>query len=228
LTAYSGRGGQVSDQLICPCDVFVHPQTIVNPPGRNHVVYRVGDFVSFRHALLLSLPDEIELSNWKPSATDDLAVKMIEWWAYLSDILTFYNQRIAIQDYLRTGDLPESVRRLIQILGYRPRPGIGARGVVGALLNKQITTTIAKGFQIQSKPGPGKQPQIFEVDADAELLPPDAISADPAPDPLLIRADSSGRDSILLKGSVSTIKSGDEVLVIAKGWNASNDNYALG
>src|SRR5262249_74092 len=113
-------------------------------------------------------------------------------------------------------------------LGYRPRPGIGARGVVGALLNKQITTTIAKGFQIQSKPGPGKQPQIFEVDADTELLPPDAISADPAPDPLLIRADSSGRDSILLKGSVSTIKSGDEVLVIAKGWNASNDNYALG
>ena len=30
----------------------------------------------------------------------DLGVMMVEWWAYLGDILTFYNERIANEDYL--------------------------------------------------------------------------------------------------------------------------------
>jgi hypothetical protein len=80
---------------ICPCDVFIHPRTIFNPPGRVSLDYRVGDFTTFRRALLLSLPGELELTNWRPSAGDDLALQMVEWWAYLADILTFYNGRIA-------------------------------------------------------------------------------------------------------------------------------------
>src|SRR2546429_4765894 len=138
---------------ICPCDTFVHPQVIFNSPGRNVLAYRPGDYITFRHALLLSRPDEIELQNWRPSAKGDLALQMVEWWAYLADILTFYNERIANETYLRTADLPESVKRLIGILGYRPRPGIGARGLVAALLNAQTETTLPAGFQIQSKPG---------------------------------------------------------------------------
>jgi hypothetical protein len=47
----------------------------------------------------------------------------------IADILTFYNERIANQDYLRTADLPESVSHLIALLGYRPRPAIGASGL---------------------------------------------------------------------------------------------------
>ena len=90
---------------ICPCDTFVHPQVIFNSPGRNVLAYRSGDYITFRHALLLSRPDEIELQNWRPSAKGDLALQMVEWWAYLADILTFYNERIANQAYLRTADL---------------------------------------------------------------------------------------------------------------------------
>src|SRR5579864_2628830 len=111
-----------------PCDVLVQPQVIFNPPGRNTIAYRVGEYLAFRRALLQALPGEAELATWRPSAQGDLALQMMEWWAYLADILTFYNERIANQDYLRTADLPESVGRLIRVLGYRPRPGIGATG----------------------------------------------------------------------------------------------------
>ena len=33
-----------------PCEVFVHPRSIFNLPGRAAIDYRVGDYASFRHA----------------------------------------------------------------------------------------------------------------------------------------------------------------------------------
>ena len=53
---------------ICPCDTFVHPQLISNPPGRSTIAYRVGDYLSFREALLRGRPGEVELLNWRPGA----------------------------------------------------------------------------------------------------------------------------------------------------------------
>jgi hypothetical protein len=217
----------MSNDPICPCDNFVFPLIIGNHPGLSAINYRIGDFADFRHALLVTpRAGEVALANWRPSAASDLALQMVEWWAYLADILTFYNQRIANQDYLRTADLPESVGRLIRILGYRPRPGIGATGKLAAVLNKKKPLTLPEGFAVQSKPGPGQQPQIFELDAAATIAPPDLVPALPVPNPALIHS-SGGNDSVLVAGSVSSIKPGDELLVMAAGWNAADNNWAL-
>ena len=151
-------------QAICPCGLATHPALITNAPGLATISYRPGDYSSFRHALLLPCPGETQLTQtdgtqvtqiWRPGAQGDLAVQMIEWWAYLCDILTFYNERIANQDYLGTADLPESVNRLVDLLGYRPRPGIGATGLLAALTTGADPVTLPAGFQVQSKPGPG-------------------------------------------------------------------------
>lgn len=219
----------MSDIAICPCDTFDHPRVISNPPGRSIITYRVGDYITFRHALLLSRPLETELVNWRPSAKGDLALQMVEWWAYLADILTFYSERVANQAYLRTADLPESVQRLIRILGYRPRPGIGATGVLAALMSRPTSFTLPQGFPIQSKPGPGKQPQIFELDVNTQVSFPDVVPVDVTTPP----ASLQGASSVLLKGPVSTVKAGDELLVLKRGWvgvdSAGKDdrNYAL-
>lgn len=220
----------MSNTPICPCGGLQVPATISNPPGRNSISYRVGDYISFREALLRPLPGETELVHWRPSASGDLAVQMVEWWAYLADILTFYNERIANEDYLRTAELPESVKRLILVLGYRPRPGIGATGTLAALLSSPKPITLPQGFQVQSKPGPGKQPQIFELGADTLVQPPDVVAADPVPGTALLGSDNS---SVLLQGTVSSIKAGDELLLLHNGWvgvDQSNNpdlNYAL-
>jgi len=207
----------------CPCDCFVHPKLITNPPGRDQIAYRVGDYTSFRHALLLSLPGETELVNWKPTGTSDLAVQMVEWWAYIADILTFYNERIANEDYLRTAILDGSVRHIIQLLGYRPRPGIGAAALLAALTSATRPFTLPQGFAVQSKPGPGAQPQIFELDADTVVQPLDEVSADPLPDSSTLGADGS----VLLEGNVSSIDAGDRLLVVERNWSGSNTNYAF-
>lgn len=212
---------------ICPCEGFEHPSTIANRPGQDAIAYRVGDFASFRRALLLPLTDEddnvreTELTNWHPTP-DDLALQMAEWWAYLADILTFYSERIANASYLRTADLPEHVQRLIRVLGYRPRPGIGAQGVVAALLTKPTPLTLPQGFQVQSKPGPGKQPQLFELDADTPVKFPDVVEAELPPNPALLIDQS-----VLVSGTITTIKPGERLLLLEKGWSSSNANYAL-
>ncbi len=211
----------MNDSPICPCEGFTHPAVLFNPPGRDAIAYRVGTYLTFRRALLQSLANETELTQWRPGVKQDLALQLVEWWAYLADILTFYNERIANESYLRTADLPENVQGLSQILGYRPRPGIGARGVIAALTNHSTTFNLPQGFQIQSKPGPGKKPQIFELDVDRSIEPLDAVTAAPLANPKLLMGAS-----VLIQGKVTTVKAGDRLLLIEKGWNGSG-NYAL-
>ncbi len=170
-----------ADEPICPCGQFVFPIAITNPPGLDTIAYRPGDFTSFRQRPLLPLAGETQLTQtdgnvvtpiWRPGAQGDLAVQMIEWWAYLADVLTFYNQRVANQAYLRTADQPASVNRLVYLLGYRPRPGIGASGTLAALATGPSPFTLPAGFQVQSKPGPGQQPQVFELETAVTVTPP--------------------------------------------------------
>ncbi len=204
----------MADDKICPCDGAPTQFTITNPPGRDHVAYRIGNFVSFRQAMLKSAvgPPESEqqLDAWRPTATGDLGVQMLEWWAYLGDILTFYNERIANEAYLRTATLPESLNRLIRTIGYRPRPGIAAHGQVVALVGGHRPLTLPRGFSLDSKPGPGETPQTFELDAETQVMPQGTVPAEPpafllAPDPAMFLVAGSSvpftTGAVLMLGS---------------------------
>jgi hypothetical protein len=202
---------------------------ICNPPNLPAINYRAGDYLAFRHRLLQQLPDETALTNWRPGAEGDLAVQMIEWWAYIADILTFYTERIANEAYLGTAILPESVNHLVQLLGYRPRPALGSRAVLAGLLTPKarLPVTLPVGLQIQSKPGPNLPPQIFELDAQTAMLAPDLVSANVAPGSASASASSSSTatnggalvsadgGSIWLSGTITGIKPGDRYLLIA-------------
>ena len=43
---------------------------------------------------------------------------LLEMWAYVSDVLGFYDERIANETYLRTAHRRPSLRRLVELLGY--------------------------------------------------------------------------------------------------------------
>ena len=169
---------------ICPCDGDRHPPP-TNLPQLSHISYRVGTYADFRRAVLTPLAGEQSLvGQWRAGLAHrragDLAVMIAEWFAYIADILTFYNERIANQDYLRTADLPESVKRLIALLGYRPRPAIGATGMLAALVTAGQSALLPQGLQFQSKPTPGQAPQIFELVRRHADRPARSDSRDPA------------------------------------------------
>jgi hypothetical protein len=206
----------------CPCGAFQFPQATCNASGLPALSYRVGDFTSFRYELLVPLQPqpgatwpqaETELTAWRPGASGDLAMQMVEWWAYLADILTFYNERIANEAYLGTALLPESVNHLVQLLGYRPKPALGSKGQVAALLTPSARPpmTVPAGLQIQSKPGPGQQPQVFEVEQATTVGLPDLVIADVVPSDLPL-LDASG-STFWLAGKVTSLKAGDRLLL---------------
>jgi hypothetical protein len=210
---------------VCPCDAVI--PAINNLPGLSQISFRAGNFNDFRRALLTPLlappgepPLEQSLTAWASgvgadSSVGDLAVMMVEWWAYLCDILTFYNERIANEDYLRTAVLPETPAALIQLLGYRPKPAIGATGTLAALVTPTLaptqTVTLPKGLQLQSKPGPGGAPQTFELWADTTIGKPDQVTA--VTPPFLVATSSSGANGILLQGAVTSVANGSLLLL---------------
>ena len=167
---------------ICPCD-GAHIETSVNLPALPHIAYRAGTYADFRRAILAPVAaDALSDPVWRTDGGGDLAVMIAEWFAYIADILTFYNERIANEDYLGTADLPESVAHLIALLGYRPRPAIGAAGYLAALVTARQSAVLPQGLQFQSKPAPGQEPQIFELAAATPIGPPDQIPATPPPE----------------------------------------------
>jgi hypothetical protein len=180
---------------VCPCDAdpIAAP---TNLPELSYISYRVADYARFRQAVLtplfvpavpvpLAVEETLSVNGvpvWRTEGAGDLAVMIAEWFAYIADVITFYNERIANQDYLRTANLPESVNNLVALLGYRPTPAIGAVGTLAALLSPGPSfggqaITLPQGLQFQSKPTPGLPPQIFELSAATAIGAPDQLPA---------------------------------------------------
>ena len=126
----------------------------------------MDDFTGFRRALLRPLPGEQAIGAWQP-APGDLGLQVLEWWAYLADVLTFYNERIANESYLRTATQPGSVANLVALLGYEPAPGIAATGNLAAVStagHPAEPLVIPAGMSLSSTASPGVPSQTFEVD----------------------------------------------------------------
>ena len=215
------------DPGACPCGIPHFPVVICNQANQPQILFRIGDYLAFRDRLLRPLPGEQQLNLWRPGAEGDLAVQMMEWWAYLADILTFYDQRIANESYLRTAQLPESVNHLVQILGYRPRPAFGAKVTLAGLLtpSARLPVVLPQGLQVQSKPGPGLPPQVFELDTQSNLQTPDIIttvvtpkttpvSAPPQSSTPTSTSTATGDGGLWLKGKITGVKPGDNLLLI--------------
>lgn len=147
------------------CDVGVPPtpEEIKNRPALSKIGYRVGTFSSFRQAMIEAIATKRELRGWTVRSSDDYAIALFEMWAYLSDIITFYQERIANEAFLRTALLSESVRCLVATLDYKPEPGMAATTHLAFTLEGGKQVQISVGLAVQSVPGQDEQPQKFET-----------------------------------------------------------------
>lgn len=233
---------------ICKCEgTSGCAWTITNLPGLPSIAYRVGDFGSFRQAMLLpSALDpvgETYLEGWRPTAGTDLALQIIDWWAYVAEVLTFYTERIANESYLGTAMLPESVSRLVSLLGYRPRPGIGATATLGVLAAGPGSITLPAGFQVSSKAAPGVAPQTFELGQTITIAAPTSVPTPPAQNavpttngtapPANTPPGSAAppsltalivRGGVLVKGKPTSIAVGDRLLLVPNDYASEADD----
>lgn len=149
------------------------PVPLVNRPGLHQLRYRIGTFPLFRQAMLDALtikpvmsPDPVDakgILTLTSRSSDDYAVALLELWAYVCDVLTFYQQSIANETFLRSAVLRESVTRIAFLLGYEPFRGVAASLVLAFTADRGVTVQVPAGLKTQSIPPPGDDPQIFET-----------------------------------------------------------------
>jgi predicted phage baseplate assembly protein len=230
MSCNCGCGGT----LPCGCCEGVEiltPATIGNRPGLDAIEYRAGTHGTFLETMKARLTGSgfSSLSNLKTRNSGDPAIALLDAWATVGDVLTFHQERIANEGYLRTATERRSVLELARLVGYELRPGVAASVYLAYTLDKPVTipaliekpqlapepedalVTIPEGSRAQSVPGPGELPQSFETSDDLEaryawnnlqvrLKRPQKIDADTR--------------VIYLKG-LPLLKPGDPLLIIA-------------
>src|SRR5438034_9580050 len=199
------------------------PAVIDNRPGLSAIVYRVGTYSSFLGAMLNRIarythpldPDyPWVLRDLQTRASDDYAITLLELWATIGDILSFYEERLANESFLRTATRRDSVLRLARLVGYELRPGVAATAQSAFTLEPKAKLLLPEPLRAPGVPVEGETPQKFEttasVRADGRL---NRIAVLPQPiriDPLAVGATRAiltpGGRGLLAAG---TAKAGD-------------------
>ncbi|MCI0398945.1 MAG: putative baseplate assembly protein [Chloroflexi bacterium] len=203
------------------------PAEVYNRPGLNAIQYRIGTHSRFKRSLLarLSNPRDPELraalQKLNTRDEDDFAIALLDTWATVADVLTFYQERIANEQYLRTAQERLSLLYLARLIGYELRPGVAASttlaftleelpGVGAGMAGVPSQVMLAAGVKAQSVPEPGGQPQIFETVEKIEARPTwNAIR------PRLTQPHprSAAMTKLVVEGGALNLKAGDTLLV---------------
>ena len=88
------------------------PYTIYNRPGLSNLQYRIGTHNKFRASMITSLASKESLQKLTARSDDDLAIALLDAWAIVADVLTFYQERMADEGFLRTAKERISVLEL--------------------------------------------------------------------------------------------------------------------
>jgi len=153
------------------------PQGESNLPGLSSIAYRTGTWATFKASMLarLSSANYPALAQLKTRDDDDFSIALLDATSVVLDILTFYQERLANESYLRTATQLRSLTELARLIGYQPAPGVAAstylafslKTATGLPSNPAASAiTIPKGTQVQSVPAQGQAPQTFETSAD--------------------------------------------------------------
>src|SRR5215470_4236457 len=104
------------------------PVALYNRPGLAAIAYRVGTHAQFKASLLARLSASVHsaLAALKTRENDDFSMAAFDGWSTIADVLTFYQERIANESYLRTATERLSIRELARLIGYALRPGVAA------------------------------------------------------------------------------------------------------
>src|SRR5438309_5810354 len=130
---------------ICGCCQGIQritPAAIASPPGLSVIPYRVGTYSKFLETMLarlstlcLAVPPSSgggtsahirPLLALTTRSEQDPSIAFLDACATVADVLTFYQERIANEGFLRTATERRSILELARLVGYELRPGVAA------------------------------------------------------------------------------------------------------
>jgi len=200
------------------------PMNVENLPGLDTLGYRVGTHDVFKTSMYYDLVSKNtfrQISN----RDDDLSISLIDCWAMVSDVLTFYQERIINEGFLRTSKERFSVLELSKFIGRELRHGLAATTFLAFTLDdipdKITQATIYPGTKVQSLPEQGELPQIFET---VEKF--DASSEWNSVKPKISEEQhvSVNSKEFVFDGISTGLRAGDDILIVV---NEKNSEVAV-
>jgi hypothetical protein len=183
------------------------------PPGQPVLRRRVGEFEGFARDLVARV--ESQLIDGDPLGRDwdvegdPRASALVSLWAYVAEIVAAYSELTAAESYLGTASAWTDLRRLADLVGYRPRPRVAAQGWVRVEVEKGDDPVLPAGTRVQAPGSATRSTQRFEVADDTQLrFDWNALSATWVPVPSL----PSGRQVRFL--GHPGFQAGDDVLFV--------------
>ena len=228
---------------------IVTPQVEANRPGLSALAYRAGTYATFLETMLARLSNfyldvsaddgsgKVErlypLRGLTTRALSDPSIALLDAWATVADVLTFYQERIANEGFLRTATERLSVLELARLVGYKLRPGVSASVYLAFTVAAGFNGILPQGTRAQSIPGAGEKPQFFETYDDLpardvwNTLKPrltrpqvitlgnDSPTLDPTKQvPFEPDFDARTRDTLYFQGTSTNLKVGDSLLIV--------------
>ena len=195
---------------------LVTPVDEQNRPGLAALAYRVGTHGQFLSTMLarLSSADHPQLRAFTARDPGDLAIALLDGWATVGDVLSFYTERLANEGFLRSALDPRSVALLGALVGYAPRPGLGASTYLAYTVDSSAPRIlIPAGSGAQNVPAGGVLAQSYETSADliASIDWNDLPVRATMPTSLSL-GDVIGADSLYLAGTTTNLKPNDRLL----------------
>jgi len=210
------------------CETTIETPSHTNRPGQSALAYRIGTHSTFLRRMVARLAtQEIptgETAGARPLAdftirsTEDPAIALLDAWATVGDVLTFYQERIANEGYLHTATERRSVLELARAIGYELSPGVAASTyltfTVDDAESSPDTAMIEAGTQVQSIPAAqGELPQTFEtieeIEARAEWNAMQPRQSE-------LKIPRYGSKEVYLKGVETGLRPGDPLLFIGR------------
>ncbi|WP_321930954.1 putative baseplate assembly protein [Paraburkholderia guartelaensis] len=166
----------------CTGTAVTVPAPETNLPGLAALSYRVGTYAGFFDTMLAQLSQvPIHVPSAGQSGTDQLtpltklttrdpsdpSIALLDAWAVVGDVLTFYQERIANEGFLPTAIERRSLIELARLIGYRPRSGVAASVRLAFTVSAGFSGVLPAGTRAQSVPsGSSATPQFYETSAD--------------------------------------------------------------
>lgn len=109
-----------------PLPIQPNYYSILKPPSS--IDYTSKDWIGFATSMLNYA--NVIFPQWDTSSEGDFGVMLVELFAYMGDILSFYGDQLSQEAYLPTATQRQSILNIAQLLGYTPSNGSPATGTV--------------------------------------------------------------------------------------------------
>ncbi len=191
------------------------PLSEAQRPGLASLQYRAATHSRFKEAMKAGIANYPALRKLTTREDRDPSIALLDACATMLDVLTFYQERIANEGFLRTATERLSIGELAGQIGYQPGAGVAASVPLAFTVEDAPGApgyaVIDQGTKVQSLPGPGETPQVFET---VEKLEANAKFNCLKPKTKQTQHILLDMTTLYLKGTSLQLKQGDVLLII--------------